>query len=126
MIELTNTEMFKGLTEVQIENSFFDLHNDFICSVISFDASKREINMAFVSEKKGINFSYLLTGASIEKMYSNRKSGDCNIMNNFYRGRFELDNVLSEFFEDGSSYFYLEFENGDLFEIKAKKLFADL
>lgn len=53
-------------------------------------------------------------------MYSNRKPGDCNIVNNFYRGRFESDNGLSEFFEDGSSYFYLEFENGDLFEIKAK------
>jgi hypothetical protein len=118
--------MFKGLMEVQIEDSFFDLHNDFTCSVINFETSKREVNIVFLSKDKEINLSYLLTGASIEKMHSNRKSGDCNIVNNFYRGRFESDNGLSEFFEDGSSYFYLEFENGDLFEIRAKKLFADV
>jgi alanine racemase len=72
MIELTDVEMFKGLTEVEIENSFFDLHNDFNCSNFSFDASKREIIISFLSIDKNENFIYVLKDASIEKMCLNR------------------------------------------------------
>jgi len=44
------------------------------------------------------------------------------ILDQFYRGRYESDGKLSDINENGERYFYLNFYEGDYFEIFAKEV----
>ena len=125
MLDVTKIEMFKSLTEWEIENDFFDLHNDFVCLSFDLNAECREVLVKFMSINKNVQICLVFKEAQVVRFHMERRCADCNIINNIYRGRAEVNGTLIEYFEDGASYFYLEFENGDSFEIKANKLFLE-
>jgi hypothetical protein len=125
MIELTNSELFSWLTEITIRNRFFDLHNEFTCTLFSYNSQSKRLDIEFFSNDKDVKLFFFFEESEVKKININYAPEDASTVNNFYRGRFDLGDGLSEYFEDGSAYFYLEFENGDAFEIKAMKLFAD-
>ena len=125
MLDITDVELFKGLTDLELGDLYFDLHNDFICCSFNLIAKDGELEIKFVSIDKKQQVRFVFKNARIEKIQMERRTSDCNIVNIFYRGRAEANGNLIEYFDEGSSYFYLEFENGDSFEIKASKLLFD-
>jgi len=73
-----------------------------------------------------INYKVYLSfeGASLQNFtLFFEKHQDSGTLNNFYRGKFEIQNALLEHLETGERFFYIEFEMGDKFEISAMKAF---
>lgn len=50
------------------------------------------------------------------------RANDSSTLNNFYRGRFETSKGLAEYSQLNEAYFYLEFEQGDKFEVLAQEV----
>jgi hypothetical protein len=122
MIDLTKMELFENLLVFKTEKDVIDLHNDFKCQSIEYDREVRSIK--FIFKDKGNDLVLQFNDAVLNKvnLLFNR-TVDSSILNNFYRGRFELDGKLFEYTEEGRGYYYLEFEEGDIFEIFSLKAF---
>ncbi|MDP4255367.1 MAG: hypothetical protein Q8938_15265 [Bacteroidota bacterium] len=126
MIELTDVELFKDLTFIEEGGENYDLHNEFECFSFMYDQESETVNMAFKERNskslESDKICIMFKGVSFCKFeLSLIRSEDSATINNFYRGRFEMDGKLYEKSSEGASYFYIEFETGDKFEFFAKK-----
>jgi len=130
MIELTHSELFKDLSFIQGLDKAYDLHDNFNCSNISF--SNQELTFKIFFEpiepipalQNGV--CIVFNAAKIVKFdLSLSRTSDSATINNFYRGRFEKAGVAREYSEDGEVYFYIEFEEGDRFELFASSAFLE-
>lgn len=129
MIDLTDSTLFQDLTYVEFSNGElgFDLHNDYNCITIDFNSKDNSIKFFFESNKKDIIDNHLFLffkNAKIENfnLFFERTT-DTSTINNFYRGKFERESIVLEYMETGERFFYIEFEEGDKFEIFAKEVF---
>ncbi|MFT3701671.1 MAG: hypothetical protein QM802_04850 [Agriterribacter sp.] len=127
MIDLTDVQIFKDLTYIETEEAGFDIHNDYSCIQTSFDATDNTLKFSFQSSKDSIlkyRLELIFQNIKIEKFdLLWERNEDSGTLNNFYRGKFEIQNSLVEFLDTGERFFYIEFEMGDKFEISAKKAF---
>lgn len=104
MIDLTQKELFEDLLTVKLDDEFIDLHNDFNCEEFIYDNTGCFLKLLF----KG-NGQISLTFVNVEITKLNVSFGsdaDAGILNNFYRGRFEINGKLYEYKEDGRWYFF--------------------
>lgn len=124
MIDLTNSELFKDLTFLKGLDKEYDLHNKYNCSSIAFDNQERTLKIYLdpveISSDQLGRACMVFTGVTMSKfnLFFNR-TGDSATINNFYRGRFEKMGEAYEYAENGDVYFYIEFEEGDSFELFA-------
>ncbi len=125
MIELTNIELFKSLSRVEFDNAIIDLHNDYVCTSMQYSADKGIFDLFFRAERSNVVLQF--KGAVVTKFgLVLKRTEDSCILNNFYRGRFEVNGELLEYSPLGERYYYMEFEEGDVFEILAQEVLLSL
>jgi len=121
MIALSDVELFKSLMELKMAGEYIDLHNDYECHNIIYDFEKGYLRLLFKGNKSLIlEFSDVV----IAKLnLQPQETSDRGTLNNFYRGRFEINGTLYETSEEGRKYFYLEIEAGGGLELYASDVF---
>ena len=108
--ELTMTDLFESLLEFEFHGKSIDLHNDFNCTSILYKAQTNTLSLKF---ERAILTSYKHEiGCRLTEL----------TIDNFYRGRYQIDESLHEFSHDGKSYFYIEFDEGLSLELFANKV----
>jgi hypothetical protein len=124
VINLTDIELFKDLTSVEVEDRVIDLHNNYNCRSINYTIDNKTIEILFELRDTKLNkLCLLFEGAVIAKSsYFFNRTTDASTINSFYRGKFEANGGLLEYSVSGESYFYMEFEEGDTIEMFAKKV----
>jgi hypothetical protein len=125
MIELTNIELFKSLVSLELDKTVIDLHNDYDCTSLQYKAEERLLEFCFeVVDGNSSTVIVRFEGATVSKFNLLRKATkDACTLNNFYRGRFEVNGKLLEYSPLGERYYYIEFEDGDVFEVLAQEVF---
>jgi hypothetical protein len=130
-IDLGVPELFDDLLEIEIEDQFVDLHNNFTCVNISYNANAKEVKISFIADDltEGQSFS------QVEIMFSEAEVNELNFpldlegnglcLDSFYRGRIEQNNNLFDKTPDGRYLFYLDFYEGQSLEILAEKLVVE-
>jgi hypothetical protein len=125
-IELTNVELLKDLTTLETAETFFDLHNDYICTNIYYKSLDKTLSFMFepaIGNAAKSSLCLLFENVTISNfnLYLNRTT-DSSTLDSFYRGRYQIDDTLFEYAPTGEGYFYLEFIEGDAFECFAGKV----
>lgn len=111
IIDLTESELFKNLVETTMEDIYIDLHNDYNCSGINYKGADKNLVLLFEKIDRSKPFiSIRFENTVFDIVNLNFKSILKSLtLDNFYRGRFEIDNSLKEYSDEGQGYFYLEF-----------------
>ena len=122
MIELTNVELFESLVGIESENNFIDLHNDYDCTSIQYSVETKLFELSFHAENSKIVLQFKDAIITKFNLVPNRTE-DSSTLNNFYRGRFIVNGELFEYSLSGEGYYYIEFEEGDMFEVLAREVF---
>jgi hypothetical protein len=122
MIELTNIELFKSLATIESGSTFFDLHNNYKCTSIRYGSAEKLFELAFQATNSSVILKF--EGAIISKMdLVPKRTEDSSTLNNFYRGRYVVNEEIFEHTPLGQSFYYIEFEEGDVFEVFAERVF---
>lgn len=115
-ISLVQKPILESLTIIDIEGFIIDLHNDFLCD--SFCMENKNVNISFVNEK-GKRVFICLLGADIVKQDISFDFSGPIILDNFYKGRVLIDNILKDINNDGRHCFYIHFNESIYLEILA-------
>jgi len=117
----TSIEFIKNLVQYDYNNHYYDFHNDYSCEKISYSDSI--LLIVFKSLIDGLFLSLKFTEVKITTVdFFNVKEIEGLTLDNFYRGRVELNGELIEVSENGRGYFYLEFYEGQKMEFWAKDI----
>lgn len=121
MLDLTEFALFESLLIFETSNGVIDLHNDYECHGIEYDFESQCLKCSF---KGSGNLILEFRNVIIAKLnLLLQLTSDSGTLNNFYRGRFEINGTLYECSNEGRRYFYLEFEAGDALELYAGNVF---
>ncbi len=121
MIAAASLELFKNLAQHDYDNRYYDFHNDYNCEKLSY--SDGILLILFTSLADGILLSLKFTEVRITALdFFNVKDARNLILDNLYRGRYELNGKLIEFSEDGKGYFYIQFYEDQKLEFWAKSI----
>jgi len=122
MVELTNIELFESLSSIESGSTIIDLHNSYYCTNIRYDSEEKLFELTFQATNSSVVLKF--EGAVISKLnLVPRRTEDSSTLNNFYRGRFVVNEEIFEYTSLGESFYYIEFEEGDVFEVFARKVF---
>ena len=125
--ELIQPELLKNLSEIQIDDDYFDFHNDYDCYLIKYHKECAELILSFKTAGQRIQLithvEIIFKDVIISNMTFEPESTD-NIMtiDTLYRGRYEEKGVLREFTDDNKGYYYVEFYKGFSFELFVSKI----
>ena len=116
-VNTLDLEIFKDLLEFNVEEIYYDLHNDFDCLNLNFE------NDTLVLTLKGINSSMLYVKfRNVElTLFNFSENSNISTIDSLYRGKFEIDNKLVES-KDKLGYIYLEFYDGVKLEFWAESI----
>lgn len=119
---MTLTPLFEGLLSFQIEGLEVDLHNEYDCRAISLE--KNALRLSFVHTFMDQTIILLFKDAVLCLLSFDLSIPD-STLDLFYRGRFEEgENVLSTYDQQGRSYYYLSFDNGNEIQLLARSAIA--
>lgn len=110
IIDSKNIELFKNISLFNLAGLHYDFHNEFKCISMLFEKGAFTLKFRKVDENYCVNLKF--TEASIEKFEFNGVIIDSLkglTIDNLQRGRFEVNDKLVDFNDEGKSYFYLEF-----------------
>jgi len=121
-IEITNSKLFDFLTVFEFDEQIVDLHNEYICELINLEPENPDFIIEFlhINEKHRVTLEF--QKAVIKKM-SLSFSLENDVLDSMYRGRFEENNYIVDISNNEQVYFYLEFSNGNSFELLSSKVF---
>lgn len=103
-----NIELFKNFAQWDLGGTYYDFHNDFICSQIKFN----NVNLTLYFKKRHnesiikMSFEHVTI---INLEFAILPDSKELVIDLLYRGRFEKDGQLLDIKDNGSGYFYLEF-----------------
>ena len=121
IIKAKEIELFKNLSQIELDNLFYDFHNDFDCIQVLFESNM--LILLFKNIMKGDFVSFKFDNATIESFDSLNFEELKNLtVDNIYRGRFQKNDQLFEFDINGKSYFYIEFYEGPCIELKCMNI----
>lgn len=126
-VEIIEPKLFDGLAQVQIDEHYFDFHNDYNCYRIDYQESQKELILSFsVSELDTqhvphIDIKFIDVIIDIIK-FEPGTADDMMTIDLFYRGRFDVDGELKERTFDNKLYYYLEFYSGCSITLFASKV----
>lgn len=95
----------------------YDFHNDYECCKILCSGS--ELKLFFENTKKEI-LMIVFSNVTISEIHQSVNSR-IDTIDILYRGRFEENNQLKEYSEDGKGYFYLSFYNDEEIQFWAEE-----
>lgn len=119
MVNAITFEILKDLLQVEYQNKYYDIHNDYTCERISYLEKKLFL---FLKRIDGSNRLIILFNQVDLAVFDTYLMEDNCTIDSFYRGRAFMNGVLIEVTEDGRGYFYLEFYEGQKIEFWAKSL----
>lgn len=122
MIDLTDVELFESLVGIESDNGFIDLHNNYDCTSVQYSVEKKLFEVFFQAANSNVVLQFKDAVISKFNLLPKRAEDSCTL-NNFYRGRFEVNGELFEYSPARARYYYIEFEEGDTFEILAQQVF---
>jgi hypothetical protein len=129
-INLTNWELFLNFIEIENENCYLDLHNDFECVLIEY----ADVSGGFYLNFKAVSNPY----SEVEISFFNAEFGKIKIemandslvskskiVDTLYRGRFETpEGELLEKSLTGKNYYYISFVDDTQFEVFSNNVIA--
>jgi hypothetical protein len=108
-MDLTESELFENLLEIKTTLFHFDLHNDYTCLSISYSGETLVLEF-----KKDNDQSALFLEFKEVTILSMKIPLKTTVLDNFHRGRYELNGDLYDEFQ-GKKCFYIEFyEEGSI------------
>ena len=110
-------KLFENLSQLEFENTFYDIHNDFSLNGIEYEGNT--LTISFLSDSSKSIFAFCFKDAKIEKIQLFDKP---EFIDSIYRGKFEQDNVLIEKNTNNQYYFYIDFVSGLSIELWSKEL----
>lgn len=119
MIDAKNIVFFKDLTQLDYQNNYYDLHNDYDCVKIDFHDTILILTLNKIENDNVIFLKFNNVNITKISFFSEKKTSNLTI-NILYRGRFEKDGELVDLSQTNQSYFYIEFEEGQEFEFWAE------
>lgn len=127
-IDLTKFELFKSFTEIESDNFYIDLHNNFDCYSISYSKSSNEFTLSFKANKQINNevkkVEVIFKECIMESYILNSNHDTLWTIDHMHRRRFEKDNILNEVSSDGAYFYSIIFYSDSSFELFAKKVTA--
>ena len=130
-IDLTNVELFKNFIEIEYDDCYVDLHNDFDCESIGYSNITGTLSLIFkpltilvngIKEVELLFFNVDFVKMSMVKFRGELLPGTIDTI---YRGRFEESKgVLCEQSKNGKSFYYINFVGDFSFEILSNKVMA--
>lgn len=121
MIVATSIEFIKNLIQLEYDNRYYDLHNDYNCEKVSYSTGELLIKLKSLTDGDLLFLKFM--DVEITSMdFFNVKEIAGLTLDSIYRGRVEFNGELKEVSEDGKGYFYLEFYEGQKLEFWAKGL----
>lgn len=110
-IDLYNVELFESLLELDFQEKNIDIHNDYELKNIVFKNNK---NLQLLLTHNLSDNKFLLSFYDTEFIEFDLPTNKNIYIDNFYRGRYELNNELYDEFNNKKC-FYIEFcETGHL------------
>ena len=112
MKTLFNVDLFDNLLEIELEGVTIDLHNDYTCVSIKFIDNNLSIsfNHDGSDEKIIIDFG----DALINKFNLPVMNPKGLTLDNFHRGRYEVDGVLYDEYHERRCYYIEFYEDGEM------------
>ena len=124
-IELTIDELFKPFTEIQLNGTIVDLHNDYECVEIACNLQNKSLMFVF-GENNYFRKKVWLSFSGVEMINSTFLLDNIlfpKTLDNFYKGRFlNAQNELKEQNPEGKNCYYLDFYEGQSCEFLAEKI----
>jgi hypothetical protein len=126
--EITTIELFKPLTDIQVGNVVYDLHNEYLLTEIKFDGLQRLFTLRFASQnEQRILICILFYNASFNLFKMDYiETNEATVLDNFYRGRLMENDKLVEWANANQGCFYVAFCNGNSFEVLSDKVFVEV
>ena len=123
-ISAKDLEIIRNLAQIEIDNSYYDFHNDYDCIKIMFENNSLILFFKHIVGGNLISFGF--NEAIIEKFdFFNFYEFKNLTIDTLYRGRFESNGNLTEFNDEGKSYFYLEFVEGANIELWCESIIVE-
>lgn len=128
-ITISESQLFKNLVEIQSDDTYIDLHNDYQCTQFEYRKNDNIIVVTFLNEdatkkKKQVELVFSDVEVVIMSLALQRRLENAITIDNFYRGRFEKNGTLYEHSSNGKAYYYLEFDEGHKVELFADNIDA--
>ena len=121
MKDVTQTPLFECIMSGEIDDTPYDLHNDYQCIKIQLDAAEKKLQLRFTNDDYKVIVEFYqvtITNFTIHP----EKSAESGTLEHFYRGRFEFNNNLHEITALGEYYYYLALMERDVIELFAKRV----
>ncbi|QQT24871.1 MULTISPECIES: hypothetical protein [Sphingobacterium] len=133
-ISLPQSELFRNIAEVDLGDTYLDLHNDYECVRLEYKVEDKECRLTF----KRVNMKTESSHELVDLVFTDSVMQTCSfvvdegVLNDFktidllYRGRFENSNGLTEFDSFGRSFYYINFYSGIQLNVFAVELIVEL
>lgn len=122
--ELIKTDLLDSLLEIEDENNFYDLHNDFYIKKIVFDDVSKVLYIDFTNINEKTSLMLKFTEVDILNLNIPIHGKELTI-DNFHRGRYEYEKKLFDEYE-GKKCFYIEFYEGGGITLLSKKIMFEV
>ncbi len=131
---LPQSELFKNDAAIDLDGIYLDLHNDYDCVRLAYNAASSEFRLNF----KRIDLETDLNYDLVELVFIDTVMETCLLVFDedffaeiktidlLYRGRFEKGNELAEFDSSGRSLYYISFYSGLELKVFARALEVEL
>ena len=114
-INSKNIKLFKDLSQIEMNNITYDLHNNFYCTQITYNNA--ELTLYFKEIETNVILYIKFYNVKIKKINFVIDKIKCLTIDSLYRGRFEHNNKLLEFNSEDKSFFYIDFYEGFSIEL---------
>ncbi|VTR34536.1 sortase family protein [Sphingobacterium thalpophilum] len=133
-ISLPQSELFRNIAEVDLGDTYLDLHNDYECVRLEYKVEDKECRLTFKRVNMKTESSYELVDLvfidsvmqTCSFVFDEGVLDDFKTIDLLYRGRFENSNGLTEFDSFGRSFYYINFYSGIQLNVFAIELIVEL
>lgn len=110
-INSKSIELFKNLSQFDLEGFCYDFHNDYNCTKVTLNNNCLELQFKKIVGENLVSFIFQNV---IFQKFELRDFSEFDFLtiDNLYRGRYEEDGRLIEFNKEGKAYFYVDFYVG--------------
>lgn len=133
-ISLPQSELFKDIVAIDLDGIYLDLHNDYDCIRVLYNAAYNEFRLTFKRVNLATDANYdlvdlIFVDALMETclfVFDEDVPDDFKTIDLLYRGRFENETALAEFDGSGRSLYYIVFYSGIELKVFATSLIVEL